>query len=397
MVINNVHIDIKNNLLICSTDAGITLYSLTANEITKISEYKIMEGCRLCRLIKSKNSVNTMNAVYLPKSSDTIFCTLDITLPSYTGNHNNNNNNNNNACDDMNDVVANYHTDTPVTKNYVTGRFDLKKKIYNIHLTLDKIIIVHDREIIVLGKNNYTITSTINTHLNTADGIALISSKEEEYLIYTLGARCGEVVIVSPSTNDYTAYKCHEHEIQCIATDINEKYMATASVNGTIINVYDLTTGQMIFKFRRGSSSAKIWNIAISDDLKWLACCSYSTKGTLHIFELDPETQVGLQGMGVGGAIMNHHNIPKKVENGKTFFSRMFKDYAEMYFAEDSIVNATWSAIQHSLNSPVYHTCKFDKLGNIHVVSLDGKYFKVLGGDYNYKEMMPIKNLCVIG
>lgn len=382
MVINNVYIDIKNDLLICSTDVGITLYSLTSTEISKISEYKIMEGCRLCRLIKinGKNTSNIMSAVYLPKSKDTTFCILDLTLPTYINNNNNNNNNDNNNLiqqDNINDNVGSndHQSDTPVTRNYVTGRFDLKRTIYNVHLTQDKIIIVHDREIIVIGKTSYSTINVISTHLNTANGLALVSSKED-YLIYTLGVRCGEVVKVSPNTNDHTSFKCHDHEIQCIATDINENYLATASVGGTIIKVYDLTLGDQIFEFRRGTTGATIWDIAISDDLKWLACCSYSSRGTVHIFKLDASKN--------------------KIENGKTFFNRMFEDYATAYFSKDSIVNATWSAVQHNLGSAVYHTCRFDKSGNLHVVSIDGKHFKVLAG-YNYERITEARNLCIVG
>jgi len=375
MVINNVYIDIKNDLIVCSTDAGITLYSLTSLELGKIREYKIIEGCRLCRLIKtnSKNASNIMSAVYLPKSKDTTFCILDLTLPTYI----NNNNNNQTQQDDFNDNVGSndYQNDTPVTKNYVTGRFDLGRTIYNIHLTTDKIIIVHDREIFVIGKTSYSTINIISTHLNTTNGLALVSSKED-YLIYTLGTRCGEVVKVTPNTNDHTSFKCHDHEIQCIATDDNENYLATASVSGTIIKVYDLVSGNEIFAFRRGTTSATIWDIAISEDLKWLACCSYSTRGTVHIFKLDATNN--------------------KVENGKTFFNRMFEDYTTAYFSKDSIVNATWSAVQHNLNSTIYHTCRFDKAGNLHIVSLDGKHFKVLA-NYDYKRMTEGKNLCVVG
>lgn len=375
MVINSVQIDTKTNLLVCSTDTGITLYSFAANEISKVNEYKILEGCRLCRLIKSnKTGSNIMNAIYLPKTSETELCTVELILPSYINNHNNT---------DINDNVNiyNYHNKTPVSENYVKSRVDLKQTIYNVYMTQDNIIVVHSKQIIILGKSTYNLIYTIPTYLNVPNGMLLISNKEELQL-YTLGTRCGEVVIVSPNINDCFSIKCHAHDIYCMTSDINERYLATASSNGTIINVFDLMLGEKIFQFRRGTYSAVIFDLAISDDLLWLACCSYSSKGTLHIFKLD---------------LNSNQQNKKKVENKKTFLNSMLSNYTTAYFAKDSYINDTWSARQYDLNSNAYHTCKFDRQGILHVASIDGRYFKVHTPENEYQYMSEPKNLCIVG
>jgi len=376
MVINNIDIDSENNLLICSTDIGITLYSFSSNEISKIQEYKIIEGCKSSKLIKTnKVSSNILEGIYLPKNSDTEFCMVELCLPSFS-------NDNINEFD-VNENINNYdyQNRTPITKHYVKSRVDLKTSIYNIFITNDNIIVVTERQIKILGKTTFNILNIINTHSNVRNGLCLVSTKND-LRVYTLGTRCGEIVIVSPNINDPDSVKCHDHEIQCITTDIGEKYMATASINGTIINVFDLNTNQKIFQFRRGTSSAIIHSLAISNDLKWLACCSYSSKGTLHIFKLETDN--------------SNDNNKKKISNTTTFLNKMFADYTQTYLAKDSYINASWSARQYDLNSYVHHTCKFDSSGILHVASLDGKYFKILTPSNEYLYMSSAKNLCVM-
>lgn len=398
MVINNIDININLGLITCSTDAGITLYTFTSHEISKIEDFKILEGCRLCRLIKNTQKSNVMDAIYLPKSPNTEFCMVELPLPDFTGssttNISNNIATNNTATVDPNDTVGtiDYHNKTPVTEYYVKSRMKLPEIINNIHITQDNIITVHDRHILILGRKTYSPQHTINTQLNTPFGLSIISTKDN-LLIYTLGTRCGEIIISTPHINDNYSIKCHEHEIQCISTDINEKYLATASTNGTLINVFDLVTKKQIYKFRRGTTSATIYDIAISDDLKWLACCSYSNKGTLHIFSFDDEVQSSLP-------IQNNNTLTKtKVENKRTLLYRWFSEYTTVYLPTDSYFNDKWSAVEHELetNTGTYHTCKFDKKGILHVASIDGKYFKAFTPSTNYMSKSETKNLCVVG
>ena len=65
--------------------------------------------------------------------------------------------------------------------------------------------------------------------------------------------------------------------------------LATASHKGTIVRVWDVSTSQNIYEFRRGVERANITCLAFSWDDQWISCSS--DKGTTHIFYLENEAK----------------------------------------------------------------------------------------------------------
>ena len=58
--------------------------------------------------------------------------------------------------------------------------------------------------------------------------------------------------------------------------------MATASDKGTLIRLFDTSTGEPIQELRRGSENADIFSIAFDDTNKFLAVSS--DRKTIHLF-----------------------------------------------------------------------------------------------------------------
>lgn len=63
--------------------------------------------------------------------------------------------------------------------------------------------------------------------------------------------------------------------------------VATASVKGTVLRVFDVATATCLHEFRRGVERANITCLAFSWDYKWLSCTS--DKGTAHIFQIETD------------------------------------------------------------------------------------------------------------
>ena len=61
--------------------------------------------------------------------------------------------------------------------------------------------------------------------------------------------------------------------------------LATASVKGTLIRVFDVSTGNLAIELRRGSNTATIYCINFNADSSLL--CVSSDHGTIHIFSLE--------------------------------------------------------------------------------------------------------------
>jgi hypothetical protein len=78
--------------------------------------------------------------------------------------------------------------------------------------------------------------------------------------------------------------EAHEGALRAIALTADGSKLATASVRGTVIRVWDVAFSTCMQEFRRGVERATVTCLNWSWDSSWLACSS--DKGTTHIFQL---------------------------------------------------------------------------------------------------------------
>ncbi|CAO3628757.1 unnamed protein product [Cunninghamella blakesleeana] len=89
----------------------------------------------------------------------------------------------------------------------------------------------------------------------------------------------------SPMIN-VSIISAHSGKLSCLALNHNGTKCATASDKGTLIRVFNTTTGALLNELRRGMDRADIFSIAFNQPSTRL--CVSSDKGTIHIFNLDP-------------------------------------------------------------------------------------------------------------
>ena len=79
--------------------------------------------------------------------------------------------------------------------------------------------------------------------------------------------------------------EAHEAELGAMNLSMDGNFLATASVKGTVIRVFEVATGIKLHELRRGTERASIRCLSFrNSDNQWLATCS--DKGTVHIFHL---------------------------------------------------------------------------------------------------------------
>ena len=76
----------------------------------------------------------------------------------------------------------------------------------------------------------------------------------------------------------------HNTAITTLAVTPSGRLLATTSVRGTLIRVWDTATGKQIRELRRGSDQAEIYGVAFRPDEAEI--CVWSDKGTIHVFSL---------------------------------------------------------------------------------------------------------------
>ena len=106
--------------------------------------------------------------------------------------------------------------------------------------------------------------------------------------------------------------EAHDSSLRALALTAAGDKLATASMKGTILRVFNVATATCIQEFRRGVERATITCLAWSYDCSWLSCTS--DKGTAHVFWLGNNNSNGTfqdaaQSFGDNIGSNNHHSL----------------------------------------------------------------------------------------
>ena len=76
----------------------------------------------------------------------------------------------------------------------------------------------------------------------------------------------------------------HTSALTTLSMPPSGRLLATTSTRGTLVRVWDSTSGRLVKEFRRGTDKADIYGVAFRPDEQEL--CVWSDKGTVHVFTL---------------------------------------------------------------------------------------------------------------
>ena len=157
-----------------------------------------------------------------------------------------------------------------------------------------------------------------------------------------------------------------------MALNLEGTWLATASEKGTLIRIFDTTSGAQLRELRRGADKAVIYSITFNHSSDWLAVSS--DKGTVHVFAIDAAAQAALE----------ERAAPSRDEmdaasNQKSSFS-FLKNVLPKYFSSE------WSFAQFRVPDDMRTICAFGADRNsLIVVSASGAFYKCYfdprGGD----------------
>eukprot|EP00771_Trimastix_marina_P000520 gnl/Trimastix_PCT/1540.p1 GENE.gnl/Trimastix_PCT/1540~~gnl/Trimastix_PCT/1540.p1 ORF type:complete len:364 (-),score=52.89 gnl/Trimastix_PCT/1540:30-1121(-) len=107
---------------------------------------------------------------------------------------------------------------------------------------------------------------------------------EQNTLAYPCSATQGQIMVRHLDADEMPSRVVDAHNSPIAALTLNKEgtSLATASIKGTIIRIYNTSTGSKINEFRRGLSKTQIYSIAFSADSSLL--CVTCGRGTIHIF-----------------------------------------------------------------------------------------------------------------
>ncbi|KAI9574554.1 SVP1-like protein 2 [Boletus coccyginus] len=87
-----------------------------------------------------------------------------------------------------------------------------------------------------------------------------------------------------PLKHPVSMIAAHESALTTLSLPPSGRFLATTSSRGTLVRIWDTTSGKLLREFRRGADTAEIYGVAFRPDEKEVGV--WSDKGTVHIFSL---------------------------------------------------------------------------------------------------------------
>ncbi|KAF6202304.1 hypothetical protein GE061_004702 [Apolygus lucorum] len=120
-------------------------------------------------------------------------------------------------------------------------------------------------------------------------GLCVLCPNSDNSVLAYPGRRPGEVRLVDLADTErrHLEVMAHEAPLACIALNLQGTRLATASVKGTLIRIFDTATGDKLMELRRGANMATIYCMNFNQESTWL--CVASDHGTVHVFSIEDQ------------------------------------------------------------------------------------------------------------
>lgn len=178
-----------------------------------------------------------------------------------------------------------------ISKQFV---FELvfKVPVKAVRLRRDKIVVATLHQVCVFAfPSPIHHLFTFETRLNKY-GLCEVSPvlTAERHLVAFPASKQGSIQLVdlcntnTGSSSTPITINAHQSEITCLAINQRGTMVATVSIKGTLIRVWDTLKRHLLHELRRGSDPALLYCVNFSQCSDFLCCAS--DKGTVHIFAL---------------------------------------------------------------------------------------------------------------
>lgn len=195
--------------------------------------------------------------------------------------------------------LFNSHFETSVSEN---GDFNAPTAIRRVKLNNKRLIVMLESRFYIYALEpqlQWRSPLREDTMYKNPNGVCAFSRHDNSLFAYPMidkNQTEQHVVVVYDALTLHPKYSlvAHTSEIACLAFNRDATLLATASIKGTIIRVFDVQTKEKLYELRRGTYPAHITCIEFSSDSRLLACSS--DHSSIHVFKLTEENKVSTSG-----------------------------------------------------------------------------------------------------
>jgi len=236
---------------------------------------------------------------------------------------------------------------------------DLKKKIViELEFCSDVLAVRlrRDRIVVILENVVKVFTFTSNpTQLHIFDtasnprGLCSLSPSCDNSLLAMPGNKVGHLQLMDLQSADSPGLEiaAHDSSLSIIQLNVQGSKVATASCKGTLIRVFDTSTGNILTELRRGSQPANIFCVNFNSDSSLI--CVASDHGTIHIFSLSQ----GTKNKQLNNSLASASFLPK-------------------YFSSE------WSFSKIEIPGGTRCICAFGQNNSVIAICADGSYYRFI-------------------
>lgn len=315
--INNIHFSHDHNVFTCATESGVKVYLADPLQL-KVELHSSMVGSiGLAQTLHSTNLIAIVGGGSTPKFAENAVLIWDE------------------------------------LKHDFVLEFTFSSAVLNLKLRKDRFLVVERCKIHVYTfPNNPKRLFVVETGDNPR-GLCEISpytTSERQVMVFP-GHKTGSLQIMDFNTSSPGASSspvnilAHQGAIACVALNNQGTMVATASMKGTLIRVYETTRKTLVVEFRRGSDPATVYSIAFSPDSDFLVASS--DKGTVHIFALK-DTRL----------------------NRKSAFSKM--GFLGQY------IESQWALANFNIKDDCASVCSFGPKNTVYAVCENGSFHRYI-------------------
>ncbi|PKU85428.1 autophagy-related protein 18c-like [Dendrobium catenatum] len=272
------------------------------------------------------------------------------------------------------------------------GEFAFRSDVRGVRLRRDRIVVVLEHKIYVYNLTDLKLLHQIETLANPK-GLCCLSHHSSTSVLACPGLHQGQVRVEHFGLKMTKFINAHDSHISCFSLTLDGFLLATTSVKGTLVRIFNTMDGTRLQEVRRGADRAEIYSIALSPNVQWLAISS--DKGTVHIFNLRVRVvgeDAPILPSGQGPALLHQNSAtsldalisPNTGANPSSSLSFM-KGVLPKYFSSE------WSFAQFRLPEVTRYFAAFGSENTVMIVGMDGSFYRcsfdpVLGGQMTQQE-----------